>query len=89
MGRCTYLTVDYGRGVKKNEVHDYSREACHAGKGVNLPRTKISFLRPPRWKGKTRPVITDPDGPFVGTTPLDDTPLEAKIGDELPTRGVD
>ncbi len=42
MGRCTYLTVDYGRGVKKNEVHDYSREACHAGKGVNLPRTKLS-----------------------------------------------
>jgi hypothetical protein len=57
MGRCTYLTVDYGRGVKKNEVHDYSREACHAGKGVNLPRTKISFFDRPDGKGKQGPLL--------------------------------
>ena len=33
--------------------------------------------------------MTYPDGPPIGTTPLDDTPLEAKIGDELPTGSVE
>ena len=33
--------------------------------------------------------MTYPDGPPIGTTPLDNTPLEAKIGDELPTGSVE
>jgi len=33
--------------------------------------------------------MTYPDGPPIGTTPSDDTPLEAKIGDELPTGSVE
>ena len=33
--------------------------------------------------------MTYPDSPPIGTTPSDDTPLEAKIGDELPTGNVE
>jgi hypothetical protein len=38
----THLTVNWGVEIKKNEVSDYSREGCHARKGVDLPKAKIS-----------------------------------------------
>ena len=33
--------------------------------------------------------MTYPDGPPIGTPPLNDAPLKAKIGDELPTGSVE
>jgi len=38
---------------------------------------------------KEGPIMTYPDGPPIGSTPSDDAPLEAKIGDELPTGSVE
>jgi hypothetical protein len=38
----THLTVNWGVDVKNSEVSNYSREGCHARKGVDLQRARIS-----------------------------------------------
>jgi len=67
MAHDTYLTADYKVDVKNNNIDDYSREGCKAGKDVNLATTEISSWRQVcglslhtkkvRWKER-RPRIT-------------------------------
>jgi hypothetical protein len=49
-GQSTYLTADWGRSVKDNDIQRYYREGSHTRKGVNLP------------KGGTQSVVLSPTG---------------------------
>jgi len=48
MPHCTHLTVDYNGSIENDEIYDYSREGCNAGKRINLQITKKSARRPRR-----------------------------------------
>ena len=42
VGRNTRLTIDWGGGIKSNEVEDYGHEGAQTRKGVDLPNEKFN-----------------------------------------------
>ena len=90
--RRAHLTVRFSRQIEGDQVDDYGHERGEARKEINLPRDKISprlTSRDSEDKGpllrKKAPMTTYPNCPPVGLTTSNDTPLEAKSSEELPS----
>jgi hypothetical protein len=83
VGHGTYLTVDWPRDVKPDNVEGYGHKGGYPRKGINLTTGIIQSEG--KETPKEEPITTDPYCPTVGTTPSDDTPLIAQSSEELPT----
>jgi hypothetical protein len=78
VGHGTYLTVDWSRDIKPDNVEDYGHKGGYPRKDINLTRVIQSEASTVVCKRNPKGglITTDPYRPTVGATPSDDTPFK-------------